>query len=530
MTGSKRNAAIFVLFSLVSIHSLRAQNPDVLTWHNGNLRWGSNYDETVLTLANVNSKSFGKIGFHTTEGKVDAEPLFASSVTINGVKHGVVYVVTEHDKVYAFDFNGGATLWKRTLLFTGETTSDDRGCSGWGPEIGVTSTPVIDPDQGPNGAMYVVSMSKDSSGVYYQRIHALDLSTGSELFGGPTEIQATYPGTGANSSNGKVVFDPAQYTERPALLEWNGNIYTTWASHCDIVPYTGWIIAYSASTLHQTEVLNFTPNGSDGAIWMSGAGPAANQNRIMLLDGNGTFDNTLNSGGMPANGNFGNAFVNISKTSAGGLQVGDYYATDTTVQQSAGDVDLGSGGVLMLPNVYDNSGMVHYLAVGAGKDTNIYLVDRLNMGKYHPNGGYIYQLLSSALPSGAWSSPAYFDAKVYYGGVSDYIRAFHISNAKLETTPSSLSSNQFPYPGATPSISSNDLANGILWAVEHSATEGVLYAYNAQDLSEELYNSTQAGTRDLMGASVTFTTPMITGGKVYVGTATGVAVFGLLPK
>jgi hypothetical protein len=494
---------------------LRAENPPVLTWHNDNGRTGLNARENILTHANVNAESFGKVGFYNTDGKVDGQPLYVPNLTFGSTTHNVVYFASEHDTVYARDGLTGTILWKVSLLKAGETPSDVRGCvGGFNPQIGVTSTPVIDLNQGPHGAIYLVSMSKDSAGKYHQRINALDLITGAHILNSPTEIAATYPGTGDNSSNGNVVFDPAQYTDRAALLEWNGTIYTTWASHCDARPYTGWIIGYDAATLKQSAVLNITPNGSDGAVWMSGAGPAAGDTKIYFLDGNGDFDTALDDLLMPMNRNFGNSFMALSKTTTGPLRVVDYYATDNTVQQSNADTDFGSGGVLLLPNLVDNNGNQHLLAVAAGKDTNIYVVDRNNMGKYHPNGG-------------EYATPAYFNNKVYIGGVADTIKAFEISNAKLVSTPVSRTPTTFLYPGATPSISAHGTSNGIVWAVRN-ATPAALYAYNADDLSEELYNSNQEGTRDQFGAGNKFVTPLIANGRVYVGGQTGVAVFGLL--
>ena len=273
---------------------------DVLTYHNDVARTGQNLTETTLTPTNVAFSTFGKLRFYSADGLVDAEPLYASAVTISGQgTHNVLIVTSEHDTVYAFDADTGTTLWSRSLLMSGETTSDPRGCDQVTPEIGITSTPVIDRASGPNGVVYLVAMSKNGT-TYYQRFHALDLALGTELFGGPIEIQATYPGTGDNSNGTDVVFDPAQYKERAALLLLNGVIYTGWASHCDYRPYTGWIIGYSASTLAQTSVLNITPNGNEGAIWMAGAGLAADASgNIYFLDANGDFDTTLNASGFP---------------------------------------------------------------------------------------------------------------------------------------------------------------------------------------------------------------------------------------
>jgi len=247
----------------------------VVTYHYDNARTGLNPNETILTLANVNATMFGKLNFLSADGKVDAEPLYLASVTINGQTHNVLYIATEHASVYAFDADSGVQLWKVSTLGANERTSDDHGCYSISPEIGITSTPVIDRRRAPNGAIFVVAMSEDTTGAYHQRLHALDITNGAELPGSPTEIAATYPGTGANSSEGNVVFAPGQYAERVGLLLMNQTIYLAWTSHCDYAPYTGWVMAYSENTLQQTHVLNLTPNGSEGAVWMSGAGLAA---------------------------------------------------------------------------------------------------------------------------------------------------------------------------------------------------------------------------------------------------------------
>ena len=502
---------------------------DVLTYHNDLARTGQNLTETTLNTSNVNAAKFGKIGFYAADGLVDAEPLVASNVAIpNNGTHNLVMVATEHASVYAFDQDSGAILWQTSLLKTGETTSDDRDCAFITPEIGVTSTPVIDRGSGPNGAMYVVATSKDASGDYYQRLHALDLALGSELFGGPVDIQATYPGTGSNSNGTNVVFDPAQYVERAGLLLLNGVVYTAWASHCDDPPYTGWIIGYKESTLAQTSVLDVTPNGNDGAIWMAGGGLAAdNSGYIYFADANGDFDATLNPSGFPSDGDYGNAFMKLS-TANNQLAVADYFDMDNEAEENGDDVDLGSGGVVLLPDLSDGSGHTLHLAVGAGKDTNIYVVNRNSMGKFSENNGNIYQEIDGVLWQGIFSTPAYFNNAVYYGPVASPMQAFTIKNAKLSTSATAQTVNSFGYPGTTPSISANGAGNGIVWAIENAPT-AVLHAFNATNLNE-LYNSSQAsGGRDQFGAGNKFMTPTIANGKVFVGTPNGVAVFGLLP-
>jgi hypothetical protein len=504
-----------------------AFSQNVLTYHNNNARSGLNAAETTLTLSNVNSASFGKLFTLTVDGLVDGEPLYLSAVPIPGNgTHNLLIVVTENDSVYAFDADTGGAIWHISALGAGETPSDDRGCSQVTPQIGITSTPVIRRPAGSNGVIYTVAMSKNSAGDYFQRLHALDATTGNELYKGPVTITAKYPGTGDNSSGGNVVFDPAQYKERSGLLLAGDTVYLTWASHCDIRPYTGWVMGYNPTTLAQKTVINVTPNGNEGAIWGSGAGLTADgSGNIFFLDANGVFDTTLTSGGFPESGDYGNAFVRL--TTARGLAVADYFEMDNGVQESNGDVDLGSGGALLLPAMKDAAGNTWYLAVGAGKDTNLYIVNRESMGKFNPNSNGNYQELSGALPGGIWSMPAFANGRLYYGPVGQPILEFQFQNAKLLTTPVAETSNSFGYPGATPSISSNKGANVIVWAAENT-NPAVLHAYNAKTLVE-LYNTNQAADeRDQFGAGNKYITPLIINGKVYVGTTTGVGVFGLL--
>jgi len=501
---------------------------DVLTQHNDLARTGQNLTETGLTTSNVNSATFGKIALFPLDGRVDAEPLYASNVAVpNSGTHNILIAATEHGTVYGFDADSGATVWQASTLKTGETASDDP-TSSTNPEIGVNPTPVIDRTLGSNGAIYLVATSKDGSGNYHQRLHALDLALGTELFGGPVDIQAKYPGTGDNSDGTSVVFDPKQYRERTALLLLNGVIYTAWASHYDVRPYTGWIIGYSASTLAQTSVLNVTPNGNFGAIWMPGAGLAADSlGNIYFAVGNGDFGSTLNANGLPANGDYGNAFLKLS--TANGLAVADYFEMDNEADENAGDVDLGSGGTMVLPDLSDASGHTMHLAVAAGKDSNLYVVNRDSMGKFSEGNNNIYQELAGVLTGGVWAMPAYFNNAVYYGSLSSPIRAFTITGAKLSSSATAQTANSFTYPGATPSISANGASNGIVWAVENGPT-ALLHAYDAANLNE-LYNSNQAGaSRDQFGAGNKFITPTIVNGKVFVGTSNGVAVFGLLPQ
>lgn len=324
-----------------------------------------------------------------------------------------------------------------------------------------------------------------------------------------------------------MIFDPGQYAERTGILLLNGTIYLGWTSHCDQSPYTGWLMGYSETTLAQTAVLNLTPNGSEGSIWMSGAGLAADANGyIYFLDANGTFDTTLNANGFPLNSDFGNGFLKVS-TAGNTLAVADYFAMYNTVSLSNGDQDLGSGGAMVLPDLTDTSGAVHHLAVGAGKDETLYVVNRDSMGKFNAqNNNGVYQEIDGAI-GGVWSMPAYFNNTVYYGAVSDTLKAFPITNAKLATAAAAHTTTSFSFPGATPSVSANGTANGIVWAVQNSSP-AVLHAYDAGTLTE-LYNSNQAAnSRDHFGNGNKYITPVVVNGKVLVGTPNGVAIFGLL--
>jgi len=497
-------------------------NVTVLTYHNDNSRTGQNLSETILTPTSVASAQFAQLGTINVDGPVDAEPLYVGGMTISGVTHNVLFVVTENDSVYAFDADTFTQLWQNPLLNgTGESPSDDHGCPQVEPTIGITSTPVIDLNAGPNGTIFVVAMSKSGS-TYHQRLHALDLTTGNDRM-----TAANITATG---------FVPGQYEERTGLLLANGVIYLAWTSHCDNGSYNAWVMGYGESNLQQTSALNLTPNGNGGGIWMAGDGLAADANsppNIYFLDGNGTFDTTLNNG-FPNQGDYGNGFIKLSTTN-NTLAVADYFEMFDTVNQSNNDRDLGSGGVLLLPDMKDSSNTTRHLAVGAGKaDANsgnvvLYVVNRDSMGKFNSGSDSIYQEISSALlggqSNGVWSAPAYFNNTLYYGAVKDTLKAFAITQAKVATSASSHSSDSFGYPGTTPSISANGSTSGIVWAIQSS---GTLKAYDATNLGDELFNGAFPAN-----GNTKFITPMIANGRVYVGTgaASGhpgtVAIFGL---
>jgi hypothetical protein len=500
---------------------------DVVTYKYDVMRTGQNLAEPTLTPGNVTSSTFGKLIDLVVDGLVDAQPLYLSQLTLAGVPHNVLFVATEHDSVYAFDAETGAVLWQVSLLAQGDTPSDDRGCSQVTPEIGVTSTPVIDRHAGAHGTMFVVSMTKDVASNYHQRLHALDITTGRETPSSPTEIAAT---------SGSSAFAPGQYKERAALLLTNGTIYTTWASHCDQGPYGGWIIALNETTLAIASVLNVAMDASGSgfasqgpSIWMSGGGPAAAAaGNVYVLTANGRFDFTFNAAGFPSGGDYGNSFVKITSLD-GTLGVGDYFTMSGELTESSNDLDLGSGGVMLLPDLADANGTIRQLAVGAGKDGNLYVVDRNNMGKFDSVGNDIWQQLTGALGAGVWSTPAYFDSRIFYGPQGGALRAYSVNNALLSSSPTSQTATLFTYPGTFPVVSANGSGNAIVWAYENTSP-AVLHAYSATNLATELYNSNQASNgRDQFGAGNKNIVPVVADGRVFVPTTNGVAVFGPLP-
>jgi hypothetical protein len=509
---------------------------NVLTYHNDNARTGQNLSETILTTSNVNSTTFGKLATLSVSGNVDAEPLYASNLTIGGTTHNVLFVVTEQDMAYAFDADTFASLWSVSVAHGESPAGTVDSCTQVEPNIGVTSTPVIDLSAGAHGTIFLVAMTRDSGGNYHQRLHALDLTTGAELLSGPATISATYtiPGTSTTDT-----FNPEQYKERSGLLLMNGTIYLAWASHCDVDPYQGWIMAYSEAALQPGPVLNIAPSGANarGSIWMANTAMAADSSgNIFFLAANGLFGDGSSSpsltSGFPTIPNYGNAFMKLS-TANNQLSVADYFAMFNANSESNGDGDLGSGGAILLPDLTDSGGNTRHLAVGAGKDGYVYVVNRDSMGKFNAaHDTAIYQKLNDPSGNGSgntvvgkvFSMPAYFNNAVYYGGSGDNLKAFTIANAKLGVSPAFQSSNSFGFPGCTPSVSANGSANGIVWCIS-TGSSGTLSALNASNLAQLYTSPSFADSSD-----VKFVTPMIVNGKVYVGTQGGVVVFGLLTQ
>ncbi|HKW32103.1 MAG TPA: hypothetical protein VJN92_03795 [Candidatus Acidoferrum sp.] len=496
---------------------------DVITYHYDNQRSGLNLNEVTLTPANVNSANFGKVGEFSVDGQIDGQALFVSQLAISGQGNkDVLYVATENDTVYAVDAqsisgNSATILWKNSVLPAGESPATTLPCGNISPN-GVTATPVIDRNR---NAIYVEAMSQNSAGNIIHRLHALNLANGNELFGGPTIITATYPGTGGNSSGGVVTFLPSVHHERAALLESGNNIYTAWSGMFgDCGAYSAWVMAFDAGTLKQSGAIDLVPNNSGGGMWMGGGGPAADASgNVYVISGNG-FGDTPGT-----NSSYGNSFVRLS--TSGGLKVGDYFTPFNTLSEDGADADFGSAGPLLLPDLVDASNVTRHLAVGAGKDGNLYVVDRDNLGQFNSAKNNVYQQFT--LTSGEnHSSPVFFNNTVYICPENNTVKAFPLSSAKLATSPSSQSAHTFGSNGSVASISANGNAQGIVWALDWGA--GVLFAYDATDLTRELYDSNQAAAnRDHFSpVGGHFITPMVANGRVYIGTRTSVAVFGLL--
>ncbi len=508
---------------------------DWLTYRSDNLRTGLDGAETVLNTSDVNVNSFGKLFEHAVDGYVYAQPLVLSGVSIpgNGV-HDVLFVATEHDSVYAFDADdasgGNANpLWQVSFIDPANNvrtvSSSEVSCGDLVPEIGITSTPVIDPA---TGTIYVEAKTSEGpvgSPTYVQRLHALDVATGAEKFGGPVVIDAVVDGTGdGNDGNGHVPFNSLRQMNRSGLLLSNGVVYLGFASHCDIGPYHGWVLGYDAASLAQVAVYNTTPDGGLGGVWMAGDGLAADASgNIYYSTGNGTYDLST------PHPNYGDSVQKLSGAGGTPIPVLDYFTPYNQDVLNQNDWDLGSGGVLLLP---DQPGTYPHLLVTAGKEGKIYLIDRDDMGQYNPNADQCLQTLPGAIGGGAgdgsWTTPAYFGGAVYYGASDDVLKAFSLSNGLLSTSPATESAEAFAWPGASPVVSANGSTEGIVWALQ-KASPAVLHAYDASDLAIELYNSNQAASgRDHPGPGVKFAAPAVANGKVYVGTQGAVDVYGLI--
>jgi hypothetical protein len=503
--------------------------PAVLTQHNDPGRSGANQNETVLNTSNVGPGSFGRIFSRTVDGYIYAQPLYAPGVAIPqiGVRN-VVYVATEHNSVYAFDADDPAAqnpLWQSTLGDAVPSSDISPDYTDLTPEIGITSTPVIDPE---SGTIYVVAKSKDAQG-YHQKLHALDISTGFERPDSPVEIAASFEGNGDGSLGGTINFNPLMQLNRPALLLKNGNVYVAFGSHGDYDPYHGWVMAYNAATLTQVAVYNSTPDGGRGSIWQAGQGlVGADDGSIYLVTGNGTCDSADNCGR-----NLGESFIKLSS----GLAPLDWFTPDNRLFLDGEDLDVGSGGPLLIPGTST--------LAAAGKDGILRVVDGTNMGKFNENAdqdlqefaGTAYAFLGSPI---YWNSPVNGPTMYLWGG-GDNLKAFHFDGVQFQSTPFSQSRIQTPVGltyTAPLSVSSNgsQLGSGIVWALAAGSADqppvpGVLRAFDASDLSVELWDSNMNAVQDSPGIFAKFCAPTIAAGKVYVASFSGqLCVYGLLPS
>jgi hypothetical protein len=511
--------------------------PGTFTQKNDNLRTGLNTRENVLTTGNVNQKQFGKLFTYPVDGYVYAQPLYVANVNIpsNGT-HSVLYIATEHDSVYAFDADNLAptTLWQTSFtnpaqgITTIPAAEIEQG-NDLVPEIGITGTPVIDQV---NKTLFVVARTKEVTNnvtSYVQRLHAIDITTGAEEPGSPVLIQAKVSGTGAGSRGGNISFDGKLENSRPALLLDNGVIYIAWGSLEDIGNFHGWIIGFNENTLLQDGVWLSTANGRDGGIWQGGGGLAADASgNIFFATGNGTMD--ANTGGV----DYGDSVVRLNP-SAGALTVADYFSPYNQASLSIVNWDLCAGGTLLLP---DQPGAALHLALVAGKGGTVYLLNRDNLGHFSATANQnvmTYPALVGPVTEigGNRGGPAYWNGQVYYAGASDHARQFGLFNGLMSSTPMAVATKFFGYPGGAPAISANGNTNGIVWILQtdgfNTSNPAILRAFDAANITRELYDSTLNKTRDQAGPAVKFSVPTVANGKVYVGTETQVNVYGLLP-
>ncbi|MFZ0637845.1 MAG: hypothetical protein WA755_07745 [Candidatus Acidiferrales bacterium] len=504
-----------------------------LTYHNDVARTGQNTHEFALTTTTVNSATFGLLFSCPVDGYVYAQPLYVPNVTIPGKGvHNVLYIATEHDSVFAFDADSPSCqqLWFTSLLLNGGSAippADTGDLDDIYPEIGITGTPAIDTLA---GTLFVVAATKES-GSYVQRLHALSITTGSEQPHSPVVISASVAGTGDASSGGFIAFDPLRHLQRPALLLANGYVYVAFGSHADLDPYHGWLMAYNETSLAQGSVWCSTPNGSRGAYWNTGDGPAVDpQGSIYEMTANGTFD--ANTGG----GDYGDSILRFTATS-GVLTLQDSFTPYNQAELSSADLDLGSGGVVVLP---DLTGSNPHLLIGGGKDGVLYLVDRDDLGGYAGSDHVVQEITATTNVGvynlGMFDTLAYWNANIYVAPVQASLEAFsqNTSSGAFSTDPTSASNEVYNGRGTNPVVSASGTTNGLVWALDISAfkTSGaaILRAYDATNLATTLYDSSLVpNNRDQGGPAVKFSLPTVANGKVYIGNQGAITVYGLLP-
>ena len=542
---------------LSGVAPTQAQTPvNVLTRCYNNQRTGFNANETKLTPANVNSGQFGLLFSRPVDGEVYAQPLYASGIVVNGVTRNVLFVATMRNSVYAFDADdptATAPLWKTSYNQTVDginpvavptssipTTDLPFACGGnykdISLEVGVLSTPVIDQS---TGTLYLIARTKEvggAAGTYAQRLHAISIYTGQDRIP-PVVIQASFP----KKSGGSVNFDPLVQNQRGALLLDHGSIYATWASHCDGGDYHGWVMRFDATTMALKNSWCSTPDGYAGGIWQSGQGPSADAaGNIYIVVGNG--DNSIKSGGT----GYGNALVKLTPSAASPyFTVADWFMPYNTDALNGGDLDSACGAAL----VPGSSGKTY--AVMGGKDGWAYFCDTANLGKYNPNNAGSpqndnqiagsFQVANAHLHG---SSPVYTGPAgtfIYLWGEYSSLKAFKFNGTTYTSTPSSKTTFNAPngMPGGMMTVSSNGATakTGIVWAnlpwtgdANQAVVPGVLRAFDATDMTKELWNSHQSVARDDFGNYAKYCPPVITNGKVYMATFSNqVVAYGILP-
>jgi hypothetical protein len=511
-------------FCILPLLAAAACPAQITTSQVDNSRTGANLHETILTPRNVNPKEFGKLFTVPVDGDVYAQPLFVPGVEIPGRgRHDVLYIATEHDTVYAFDaYTPGAPLWQVSLLREGEmpVAEEDVQCFFIRPDVGITSTPVIDLK---TGTLYVLARTKNrhylSSNEFHQHLHALAITNGVEKLGGPVEIHASVPGRGDGSNNGQVAFNPLRENPRAALLLANNAVYLSWASSCDVGPYHGWIMAYDANTLKQRAVLNVSPDADDSGIWASDTGIAADSSGfVYAATGNGRFD--VSKGGR----DYGDTLL---KLNGNDLSIADYFTPYDAAQLNADDSDLGSGGPMLLP---DQPHAPSHLGLIGGKAPTLYLVNRDRMGHYQPaSDSHAAQTIPTK--GGIYGSAAYWNHTVYVLADSDSLRAYGVANGRLSYKGSTTFTLRDH--AATPAVSANGNKDGIVWVVSSKSWNGaprpaVLHAVDASDVTRDLYSSERNSARDRAGIGMRFNIPTIASGHVYIGGRREVDVYGEL--
>lgn len=521
----------------------------VLTQHNNLARTGANLEETVLNITTVNSNRFGLVFTRTVDDQVYAQPLVMTNVDIPGHgPHNVAYVATVNDSVYAFDADDPSAVTPYWYVsFTNANAIPPRNtdmtgaCSGnyidFSGNMGIVSTPVIDPG---SGTIYVLVRTKEFGAAFVQRLHALDIRTGAEMTNSPVTITAAYTGNGDGSSANVLTFDPQKQNQRSALSLINGVLYFAWASHCDWGPYHGWVAGYDATTLQQVVLYNATPNGSNGGIWMSGQGIAADTNGNLFLSvGNGT----VGFSGDPRNTiNRGESLLKLTRSGTN-LTVASWFTPFNYSSLEGSDSDLGSGGVLLIPNTT--------LAFSGGKQGVLYLVNRDNMGGLSFTTADTNVIQSFQVAPGSHQilgSPVWWDGPDgSYGYIwvsaSDFLRQYKFDPASGKFLLPNYARSSTAAPGGTPggilSISANgtNAGSGIVWAshqlggsANQAVRPGILRAFNAQNVTNELWNSELVSARDSVGNFAKFCPPTVANGKVYLATFSGrLDVYGLLP-